>query len=114
MYGPSGSAIEGLAPTGTAEVRVMQASQDMLMLHVVRHKGLIDPMHAHADHESVSYLISGCMRLLINDQEFIVEAGASWVHPAGVPHFSEALEDSEQLEIKSPPRKTWQNRPDPG
>ena len=45
--------------------------------------------------------------LLIGGKEFIAEPGTSWIHPRGVEHFSEALEDCEQLEIKSPPRKTW-------
>jgi len=30
------------------------------------------------------------------------------MHPVGVEHFSEALEDCHQLEIKSPPMKTWE------
>ena len=43
----------------------------------------------------------------IGDAEFIAEPGDVWRHPAGVPHFSEALEESVQIEIKSPARKTW-------
>ena len=78
-----------------------------LMLHVLREKGLIDPVHKHMDHETVAYLIKGRLRLVIGGEEFIAEAGTSWIHPRGVEHFSEALEDCEQLEIKSPPRKTW-------
>ena len=46
-------------------------------------------------------------RLVIGGKEFIAEAGDAWMHPRGVPHFSEALEDCIQVEVKSPPRKTW-------
>ena len=74
---------------------------------VLTEKGLIDPVHKHMDHETVAYLIKGRLRLVIGGEEFIAEAGTSWIHPRGVEHFSEALEDCEQLEIKSPPRKTW-------
>lgn len=45
--------------------------------------------------------------LVIGGKEFIAEAGDAWIHPRGVPHFSEALEDCIQVEVKSPPRKTW-------
>jgi quercetin dioxygenase-like cupin family protein len=47
------------------------------------------------------------MRLVIGGEAFIAEAGDCWIHPRGVPHFSEALEDCIQIEVKSPPRKTW-------
>ena len=43
----------------------------------------------------------------IDGQEFIAEPGDAWIHPRGVPHYSEALEDCVQVEVKSPPRKTW-------
>ena len=40
-------------------------------------------------------------------REFIAEPGDVWRHPAGVAHYSEALEACVQIEIKSPARKTW-------
>jgi len=101
------AAVEGIKPNGVVEVRRVMVGQEILMLHVFREKGLIDPVHKHLDHETVAYLIRGRLRLVIGGQEFIAEAGTSWIHPRGVEHFSEALEDCEQLEIKSPPRKTW-------
>jgi quercetin dioxygenase-like cupin family protein len=106
------AAVEGVRPKGVVEVRRVMVGQDILMLHVFREKGLIDPVHKHLDHETVAYLIRGRLRLVIGGQEFIAEAGTSWIHPRGVEHFSEALEDCEQLEIKSPPRKTWQTEGD--
>ena len=99
--------IEGVKPKGNVEVRRAMVGNEILMLHVFREKGLIDPVHKHMDHETVAYLIKGRLRLVIGGEEFIAEAGTSWIHPRGVEHFSEALEDCEQLEIKSPPRKTW-------
>ena len=55
----------------------------------------------------MGYLISGKLRLIIGEKDFIATAGSSWVHPVGVDHYSEALEDCHQIEIKSPPKKTW-------
>jgi quercetin dioxygenase-like cupin family protein len=101
------ASVEGIKPKGRVEVRRVMVGNEILMLHVLREKGLIDPVHKHMDHETVAYLIKGRLRLVIGGQEFIAEAGTSWIHPRGVEHFSEALEDCEQLEIKSPPKKTW-------
>lgn len=101
------ASVEGVRPQGKVEVRRVMVGNEILMLHVLREKGLIDPVHKHDDHETMAYLIKGRLRLVIGGEEFIAEAGTSWRHPRGVEHFSEALEDCEQLEIKSPPRKTW-------
>jgi quercetin dioxygenase-like cupin family protein len=101
------AAVEGVKPKGIVEIRRLMVGEEILMLHVFREKGLVDPVHKHMDHETVAYLIKGRLRLVIGDKEFIAEAGTSWIHPRGVEHFSEALEDCEQLEIKSPPKKTW-------
>lgn len=99
--------VEGVREQGHVVVRKLLVGDEILLLHVVRKKGLVDPVHKHLDHESMGYLISGRLRLIIGGEEFVAEPGTSWIHPVGVEHFSEALEDCEQLEIKSPPRKTW-------
>lgn len=99
--------VEGAVPKGKVVVRRAMVGNEAVLLHVLREKGLIDPVHKHDDHETVAYLISGRMRLVIGGEEFIAEPGTSWIHPRGVEHFSEALEDCEQLEVKTPPRKTW-------
>jgi mannose-6-phosphate isomerase-like protein (cupin superfamily) len=92
------ASVEGVKPKGRVDVRRMMVGHDILLLHVWREKGLVD---------TVAYLIKGRLRLVIGGKEFIAEPGTSWIHPRGVEHFSEALEDCEQIEIKSPPRKTW-------
>jgi quercetin dioxygenase-like cupin family protein len=69
--------------------------------------GVRVPSHSHDDHESVVYLIKGRMTLTIGDQTFEAKAGDVWCHPIGVSHTSVTLEDSVAIEIKSPPRKTW-------
>jgi len=104
--------VEGVKEQGHVEVRKLLVGDEILMLHVYRKKGLIDPVHKHMDHESMGYLIKGKLKLVIGGEEFIATPGTSWLHPVGVEHYSEALEDVEQLEIKSPPRKTWTTRED--
>ena len=99
--------VEGVREHGRTTVRPVIVGEEMLLLEVFREKGLIDPNHAHPDHESVSYLIKGRLRLVIDGKEFIAGPGSCWHHPPGVVHYSEALEDCLQVEVKSPPRKTW-------
>ena len=100
-------AVEGVAPEGELTVQVLMATENLLVLKVTRSKGLIDNPHQHDDHESVATLISGRLRNVIGEHEFIAEPGATWRHPPGVVHSSEALEECVQIEIKTPPHKTW-------
>lgn len=100
--------IEGVEETGLILIKTLVVGSDIVVLRAFKQKGVIDPFHTHEDHESVGYLESGRLRLVIGEEEFIAEPGDSWLHRAGVPHMSEALEDSVQVECKSPPRKTWQ------
>ena len=81
--------------------------KDILVMEAHREKGLVDPEHAHDDHESICYLVRGRMRVVIDGKEFIAQPGDVWRHRPGVSHYHETLEDSLQIEIKSPARKTW-------
>jgi len=102
--------LEGEAPCSSGAsivIKPLLAGEDMLLLEVHRQKGLVDARHAHPDHESICYLVSGRMRVVFDDGEFIAGPGDSWIHPPGVLHYHETLEDSVQIEIKSPPIKTW-------
>lgn len=100
-------ALEGVKLAGYLGVKPMIVGNDMVCIEVHRQAGVTDPVHAHPDHESICYLVKGRVRVIIEDEEFVAEAGDIWIHPAGVRHYHETLEDSVQLEIKSPPRKTW-------
>lgn len=104
------SALEGkpeCTPGAALAIKALLTSPDMLFMEVHRDKGLVDPEHAHPDHDSICYLVRGRMRVVIDGESFIAEPGDAWIHPAGVPHYHETLEDSLQVEVKSPPRKAW-------
>ncbi len=105
--------VEGAAMQGVLAVAPLVCGDESSMTRWTRKKGLIDPLHQHDDHESVAILISGKLRMVIDGGEFIVGPGDSWVHPRGVPHYSEALEDCVQIEIKSPAIRTWRLPDDP-
>lgn len=101
------TAIEGRPAQGELAVKALIAGEQMLCMQVHRRKGLIDAQHEHDDHESICYLVSGRMRVVIDGRTFIAGPGDVWLHRPGVPHYHETLEDSVQLEFKSPPRRTW-------
>ena len=99
--------LEGAASAGEMTIKPLVVGDRMLLIELFEAKGVRVPEHAHDDHESIVYLVKGSMRLVIDGREFIARAGDAWLHPRGVPHWSETLEDCVAIEIKSPPRKTW-------
>ena len=92
---------------GAVSVKPLLVGADTLLLEIVQARGVRVPQHQHDDHESAIYLVRGRMRLVIDGTETLVGPGDAWIHPRGVPHSSEALEECVTIEVKTPPRKTW-------
>jgi quercetin dioxygenase-like cupin family protein len=88
-------------------LRVLMVTEDMECLKVYRKKGFVDPKHTHDDHSTIACLLYGRVRLHIGEQTFLAGPGDVWMHPQGVPHYTEALEDCCQIEVKAPACKTW-------
>jgi len=99
--------IENVSLNGECRLGLVIAGENALMTRSFRGKGLIDPPHRHDDHESIGMLLSGKLHLTIDGEEFVAGPGDVWLHKRGVVHASVALEDCVQIEIKSPPRRTW-------
>ena len=99
--------LEGQGSAGHVELKPLMVGDDMLLVEIFEKAGVSVPAHSHDDHESIVYLIRGRMQLTIGDEQFIAQAGDAWRHPVGVMHTSVTLEDCVAIEIKSPPRKTW-------
>jgi quercetin dioxygenase-like cupin family protein len=100
-------ALEGHDSSGRVDLKPVMVGDDMLMVEILEEAGVRVPSHSHDDHESIVYLIRGRMELVIGNQTFVAQAGDVWRHPIGVAHSSVALEDCVAIEVKSPPRKTW-------
>ena len=99
--------LEGQASAGHVDLKPLLVGNDMLMVEIFEGAGVRVPEHSHDDHESLVYLVKGRMKLVIGGKAFVAKAGDAWIHPKGVSHWSETLEDCLAIEIKSPPRKTW-------
>jgi quercetin dioxygenase-like cupin family protein len=81
----------------------------MMLAHVYLKKGAIVPRHAH-DNEQLTYILEGALRFWIGEdesQELVVRAGDVLVIPSNVPHKAEALEDTLDVDVFSPPRQDW-------
>ncbi len=94
--------------------RKLITGQDMMLAQVFIAKGAIVPKHQHIN-EQFTYIISGGLRFYMNDDgaEVIdVMAGEVLHIPSNVWHKAEALEDTLDVDIFSPPRADWLNHTD--
>ena len=101
------ASVEGRGDNLDATVKPLLVGDEGLLLEIVQAMGTLVPNHQHDDHESLIYLVRGRMRLVIDGVETLVGPGDAWIHPRGVPHHSEALEECVTIEVKTPPKKTW-------
>jgi quercetin dioxygenase-like cupin family protein len=83
---------------------------DRIMLaHVYLKKGCIVPRHQH-ENEQVTYILEGALRFWIGEDEsqvLEVRAGEVLHLPSMVWHKAEALEDTLDVDVFSPPRADW-------
>ena len=62
--------------------------------------------HSHPNEQS-GYVVSGRYRLVIEDQETIIEAGDSYAIPRSVEHGLDVLEPGEVIDVFVPPREEY-------
>ena len=86
----------------------------MMLAHVYLKKGCIVPLHHH-ENEQITYILEGALRFHIgaeDGEEVIVRVGEVLHIPSNVPHTAEALEDTLDVDIFSPPRQDWLDKSD--
>ena len=86
----------------------------MMLAHVYLDKGAIVPKHSH-ENEQITYILEGALRFWIGEdqqEEIVVNAGEVLHIPSNVPHKAEALEDTLDVDVFSPPRQDWLNHTD--
>lgn len=88
---------------------------DRIMIsHVYLKKGSIVPRHSH-ENEQITYILEGGLRFWIGPEEsqvIDVMAGEVLHIPSMVQHKAEALEDTLDVDVFSPPREDWLNKTD--
>jgi quercetin dioxygenase-like cupin family protein len=83
--------------------------EQMMIAHVYLAKGAIVPKHEHHN-EQITYIVQGTLRFWLGDDESeTVDVGAGEVLtiPPHLPHRAEALEDTLDVDVFTPPREDW-------
>jgi quercetin dioxygenase-like cupin family protein len=86
----------------------------MMLAHVYLKKGCVVPRHQH-DNEQLTYILEGSLKFWIGEDEskvVIVRAGEVLHLPSMVWHKAEALEDTLDVDVFSPPRQDWIDKTD--
>jgi unsaturated pyranuronate lyase len=94
--------------------RRLITGERMMLAHVYLKKGCVVPKHAH-ENEQFTYIIEGALRFWIGEdgkEELVVRAGQVLHIPSSLPHKAEALEDTLDMDVFSPPRWDWLNGTD--
>jgi quercetin dioxygenase-like cupin family protein len=94
--------------------RRLITGEHVMLTHVYLKKGAIVPQHNHHN-EQISYILEGALRFWIGEDEsevIDVRAGEVLHIPSLVKHKAEALEETVDVDIFSPPRQDWLNKTD--
>ena len=94
--------------TDMLDRRLITGERSMLA-HVYLKKGCVVPFHSH-ENEQISYILEGALRFWLGEQgedEMVLRAGEVLVIPSRVRHKAEALEDTVDVDIFTPPRRDW-------
>ena len=86
----------------------------MMLAHVYLDKGCVVPKHSH-ENEQLTYILDGALKFWIGEdekKELIVRAGEVLHIPSMVWHKAEALEDTLDVDVFSPPRQDWLDKTD--
>jgi quercetin dioxygenase-like cupin family protein len=94
--------------------RRLVTGERVMLAHVYLKKGFVVPRHQH-DNEQLTYILDGALRFWIGEdesQELVVRAGEVLHLPSWVWHKAEALEDTLDVDVFSPPRQDWLDKTD--
>lgn len=94
--------------TETISRRIVTTDR-MMIAQIFLKKGAVVPRHHH-ENEQITYVVSGALRFHVGEapgREIVVGAGEVLVLPSNVPHTAEALEDTLDVDVFTPPRQDW-------
>jgi quercetin dioxygenase-like cupin family protein len=91
--------------------RQFVVGQEIMLARVLLKKGCIVPEHSHHN-EQLTYIVEGALKFWIDGKEIVVHAGEVLCIPSNMSHKAEALEDTVDLDVFTPPRADWINKTD--
>jgi len=89
--------------------RRLISGERLMLTHVYLDKGFVVPRHSH-ENEQLTWILEGVLRFWLGEDESeVVDVAAGEVlHlPSNLPHKAEALQDTLDVDIFSPPRQDW-------
>ena len=87
------------------------SGENTMLARLMLKKGCLVPLHHHHN-EQVSYVVDGALKFTFPDKEIVVNSGEVLVIPPDLPHKVEALVDTLDFDIFSPPRADWISKSD--
>jgi quercetin dioxygenase-like cupin family protein len=91
--------------------RRMIVGDKIMLARVLLAKGCVVPEHSHHN-EQITYIMGGALKFWIDGREVIVRAGEVLTIPPHMPHQAEAIEDTVDLDVFTPPREDWLDKSD--
>ena len=87
------------------------SGENVMLARILLKQGSLVPLHSHHN-EQVSFVVEGALKFTFPDKEVVVNSGEVLVIPPNVPHKVEALVDTVDFDIFSPPRADWISKRD--
>ena len=86
--------------------RKLVAGDRQMLVQVYLKRGALVPLHSH-ESEQLIYVLDGMLKVRVAGEEVVVRGGeVVWI-PSCVPHQTEALADTFELDLFSPVRLEW-------
>ena len=89
--------------------RKLVAGDRQMLVQVYLKRGALVPLHAH-ESEQLTYVLDGMLKVRVGGEDVVVRDGEVVRIPSGVPHQTEALTDTFELDLFSPVRDEWLER----
>jgi quercetin dioxygenase-like cupin family protein len=109
QYVPWGSVeLEDLNPLLQRQFVV---GQKVMLARVLLKKGCVVPEHSHHN-EQITHILEGALKFWVDGKEIVVNAGEVLIIPPHMPHKAEALVDTVDMDVFTPPRADWIHKTD--
>ena len=99
------SYLKGRPESSKLLVRIM-SSERMMVTHLNAKKGAFVPLHHH-EAEQIILVLKGKIEATMGkekDTSKVIGPGSIWVVPSNCPHSVKYIEDTDAMEVVSPPR----------
>ncbi len=101
-YDPKGF----INPFEGVELKTLVYGENSSLIRFHLKKGNELPRHSHP-HEQTGFLVSGKIKLFIEEEGFMAEPGDTWSIKGDIEHKADIIEDSVIIEVFSPLREEY-------